>query len=97
MLVVGATGSIGSLAVEEAIRAGHRGPSPRPQPRQGARLPPEAQVVVGERQAGDSSDGVIARRQVAEVLVRSLTSAQAERKTFELVATTGAEQQDFEP
>jgi len=50
-----------------------------------------------KRQAGDSSDGVIARRQIAEVLVRSLTSPQAERKTFELVATAGAEQQDFEP
>jgi uncharacterized protein YbjT (DUF2867 family) len=50
-----------------------------------------------KRQAGDPSDGAIARRQIAEVLVRSLTSAQAERKTFELVATAGAEQQDFEP
>jgi len=50
-----------------------------------------------KRQAGDSSDGVIARRQIAEVLVRSLTSPQAERKTFELVAAAGAEQGDFEP
>ena len=50
-----------------------------------------------KRQAGDSSDGAIARRQVADVLVRSLTSPQAERKTFELVATTGAEQGDFAP
>ena len=50
-----------------------------------------------KRQAGDSSDGVIARRQIAEVLVRSLASPQAERKTFELVATSGAEQPDFEP
>jgi uncharacterized protein YbjT (DUF2867 family) len=50
-----------------------------------------------KRQAGDSSDGVIARRQIAEVLVRSLTSAQAERKTFELVAIAGPEQEDFEP
>ena len=49
------------------------------------------------RQAGNSSDGAIARLQIAEVLVGSLTSPQAERKTFELVATTGAEQGDFAP
>ncbi|HET6231529.1 MAG TPA: SDR family oxidoreductase [Longimicrobiaceae bacterium] len=48
------------------------------------------------RQAGDSSDGVIARRQIAEVLVRSLTSHQVLRKTFELVATTGPAQEDFD-
>ena len=36
------------------------------------------------RQAGDPSDGVIARRQIAEVLVRSLGSDHALRKTFEL-------------
>ncbi len=41
------------------------------------------------RHAGDSSDGVIARRQLAEVLVASLTSEHALRKTFELVATQG--------
>jgi uncharacterized protein YbjT (DUF2867 family) len=50
-----------------------------------------------KRQAGDPTDGVIARRQIAEILVRSLTSPQAERKTFELVATAGAGQQDLEP
>ena len=49
-----------------------------------------------KRQAGDPSDGVIARRQIAEILVRSLTSPQADRKTFELVATSGAAQQDLE-
>ena len=38
------------------------------------------------RQAGDSSDGVIARQQIGEVLVRSLSSPGAVRKTFELVA-----------
>ncbi len=47
------------------------------------------------RQAGDSSDGVIARRQIAEVLVHSLTSDQALRKTFELIATTGPAPLDF--
>jgi uncharacterized protein YbjT (DUF2867 family)/ribosomal protein S18 acetylase RimI-like enzyme len=50
-----------------------------------------------KRQAGDPSDGAIARRQIAEVLVRSLTSPEAEGKTFELVATAGAAQQDVSP
>jgi uncharacterized protein YbjT (DUF2867 family) len=49
------------------------------------------------RHAGDSSDGVIARRQLAEVLVASLTSDGALRKTFELVATEGVVQSDLEP
>ena len=48
------------------------------------------------RQAGDPSDGVVARRQIAEVLVRSLTSKRALRKTFELVATNGPAQDDFD-
>lgn len=48
------------------------------------------------RQAGNSSDGVIARRQIAEVLVRSLSSDHALRKTFELVATTGPATTDFD-
>lgn len=48
------------------------------------------------RQAGNSSDGVIARRQIAEVLVSSLTSDQALRKTFELVATKGPAQEDLD-
>jgi uncharacterized protein YbjT (DUF2867 family) len=45
------------------------------------------------RQAGNSSDGVIARRQIAQVLVGSLTSENALRKTFELVATKGPAQE----
>ena len=49
------------------------------------------------RQAGDPSDGVIARRQIAEVLVGSLSSATASRKTFELVADTGPAPDDLEP
>lgn len=48
------------------------------------------------RQAGNSSDGVIARHQIAEVLVRCLSSAHALRKTFELVATTGPATTDFD-
>jgi hypothetical protein len=47
------------------------------------------------RQAGDPSDGAVARRQIAQVLVGSLESDQALRKTVELVATTGAAQDDL--
>lgn len=46
-------------------------------------------------QAGNSSDGVIARRQIGEVLVHCLTSDEAVRKTFELVADKGPAQEDF--
>lgn len=45
---------------------------------------------------GSPADGVIARRQIAEVLVRSLASEAALRKTFELHAGTGPEQEDFD-
>ena len=48
------------------------------------------------RQAGDSSDGVIARRQLAEVLVACLTSDGALRKSFELVATQCPAQPDLD-
>jgi uncharacterized protein YbjT (DUF2867 family) len=48
------------------------------------------------RQAGDPSDGVVARRQIGQVLVRSLISDRATRKTLELVATTGPAQDDFD-
>jgi uncharacterized protein YbjT (DUF2867 family) len=48
------------------------------------------------RHAGDSSDGVVARRQIAQVLVYSLGSDQALRKTFELVAETGPAPDDFD-
>lgn len=49
------------------------------------------------RQAGNSSDGVIDRRQLAQVLVSSLTSKDALRKSFELVATKGPAQEDLDP
>ena len=48
------------------------------------------------RRAGDPSDGVVARAQIAQVLVRSLTSASATRKTFELVAECGPATEDFD-
>jgi uncharacterized protein YbjT (DUF2867 family) len=49
------------------------------------------------RQSGTPRDGVIARRQIARVLVRSLTSQAALRKTLELVAEVGPEQADLDP
>jgi uncharacterized protein YbjT (DUF2867 family) len=61
--------------------------------------PDEHQLVFlkgDSRHAGNSSDGVIARRQIAEVLVRSLSSNDALGKTFELVATTGPETKDLD-
>jgi len=48
------------------------------------------------RQAGDPSDGAVARRQIAEVLVHSLASSHAVRKTFELVAAAGPAPEDFD-
>lgn len=48
------------------------------------------------RQSGTPRDGVIARRQITEVLVSSLVSEAAKRKTFELVAEQGTQQDDFE-
>ncbi len=48
------------------------------------------------RQAGNSSDGVVPRRQIAEILVRSLGSDHALRKTFELIATKGPAPEDFD-
>jgi uncharacterized protein YbjT (DUF2867 family) len=47
--------------------------------------------------SGNPSDGAIARRQIAEVLVRSLSSTAALRKTFELHSERGPEQKDFDP
>jgi uncharacterized protein YbjT (DUF2867 family) len=48
------------------------------------------------RQSGDPSDGVVSRPQIAEVLVHSVISDRATRKTFELVATTGPASDDLD-
>jgi uncharacterized protein YbjT (DUF2867 family) len=61
--------------------------------------PDEMQLVALQgdtRHAGNSSDGVVARRQIAEVLVRSLDVPAARGKTLELVAETGPPTADFE-
>jgi uncharacterized protein YbjT (DUF2867 family) len=47
--------------------------------------------------AGNPSDGVVARRQIAQVLVSSLSSAAALCKTLELVAQHGTAQTDLQP
>jgi uncharacterized protein YbjT (DUF2867 family) len=44
------------------------------------------------RQTGTPRDGVVGRDQLAQMLVHSLTSAAADRKTFELIAERGPEQ-----
>ena len=49
------------------------------------------------RQTGTPVDGAVSRRQLAQVLVRSLTSEAARNKTFELVAVAGPAQQVLEP
>lgn len=48
------------------------------------------------RHAGDPSDGVVSRQQIAQVLVRSLGSGPACRKTLELVAERGPNTTDFD-
>jgi uncharacterized protein YbjT (DUF2867 family) len=48
------------------------------------------------RIAGNPSDGVVARNQIAETLVRSLRSEAAAYKTFELVAERGPTTADFD-
>lgn len=49
------------------------------------------------RLTGTPRDGVIARRQVAGALVRSLSSRAACRKTLELHADVGEQQDDWDP
>jgi uncharacterized protein YbjT (DUF2867 family) len=49
------------------------------------------------RQAGNPSDGAIARSQIAQILVSSLGSETAVGKTFELVAERGPAPDDLDP
>lgn len=49
------------------------------------------------RHAGSPADGVVARCQIAQVLVSSLTSDAANRKTIEFVAEPGPAQTDLDP
>lgn len=62
--------------------------------------PDEHRIVMlqGDRPLSRSpADGAISRRQLAEVLVRSLSSDVAQQKTFELLDGKGAEQNDLDP
>lgn len=55
-------------------------------------------MLQGDRRwAGDPSDGVVSRAQIAEVLVASLTSEAADHKTLELVAEDGPAEADLDP
>lgn len=49
------------------------------------------------RHAGTPEDGVISRKQIAQVLVSALSNDAATNKTFELVAERGEAQLDFTP
>ncbi|MDF3626015.1 SDR family oxidoreductase [Brytella acorum] len=54
-------------------------------------------LLQGDRKySGTPDDGVIARRQIAEVLVHALTSVSAAGKTFELIAERGKSQNDWD-
>lgn len=58
----------------------------------------DLQLLQGDRRwAGSPADGVIARYQIADVLVSALTSDSAAGKTFELVAERGPAPKDLEP
>ncbi|KGH46816.1 hypothetical protein IN07_10260 [Modestobacter caceresii] len=58
----------------------------------------ELVMLQGDRRhAGTPADGVVSRRQIAEVLVASLSSPAAERKTLELVAERGPAPTDLDP
>jgi uncharacterized protein YbjT (DUF2867 family) len=62
--------------------------------------PDQRKVVMlqgDRRQAGSPADGVIARDQIARVLIESLHMDAADHKTFELVAEHGPEQTDLTP
>lgn len=61
--------------------------------------PDERRLVLlqGDRRwASNPSDGVVSRAQIAQVLVASLTSEAADRKTFELVADKGEATSDLD-
>ncbi|WP_101524973.1 SDR family oxidoreductase [Nocardioides houyundeii] len=50
-----------------------------------------------KRRSGGPSDGAVARDQIARVLLAALTCPAAERKTLELIAEAGSEQEDLDP
>ncbi|CCH88539.1 NAD-dependent epimerase/dehydratase (fragment) [Modestobacter italicus] len=55
-------------------------------------------MLQGDRRwAGSPADGVVSRRQIAQVLITSLTSAAGDRKTLELVAEHGPAPINLDP
>ncbi|CCH88538.1 NAD-dependent epimerase/dehydratase [Modestobacter italicus] len=60
VLVVGATGSIGALAVAASIRQGHRTRALVRDPRRGASLPAEARAVIGDLTRADTLTEAVA-------------------------------------
>lgn len=61
--------------------------------------PDELQLLAlqgDNRREGSPKDGVISRRQIAQVLINSLSIPEAAYKTFELVAERGPATQDFQ-
>jgi uncharacterized protein YbjT (DUF2867 family) len=62
--------------------------------------PEQRQLVMLQgdtRWASDPSDGVVSRAQIAQVLLASLVSQVADRKTLELVGEAGPAQSDLDP
>src|SRR4051812_3038087 len=59
VLVIGATGSIGSLVVEEAIRQGHVVRALVRNPGKASSLPSKAQIVVGDVTRADMLAGAV--------------------------------------
>lgn len=49
------------------------------------------------RRSGTPSDGAVGRKQIARVLIESLTCPAANRKSFELITERGPEQTDLTP
>jgi uncharacterized protein YbjT (DUF2867 family) len=93
VLVVGATGGIGCLVAEEALRQGHTVRALVRTPGKARRLPPKAQVVRGDVTRPDTLSGAV---DGVDAVVFTLGSDHALRKTFELIATTGPAPDDFD-
>jgi len=60
VLVVGATGSVGRLVVQEALRQGHRTLALVRRPGRAQGLPPQAEVVVGDLTRADTLAAAVA-------------------------------------
>ena len=87
VLVVGATGSIGRLVVEEAVRKGHAVRALARDPRKARRLFPGVEVVAGDLTAPDT---LTARRSMAWTPSSSRTALTAVEKPELSKSTTEA-------